>query len=133
MRILTAIIIVVLFASCTVHLIDPKSFKSQVLAAPITDTSLHIGYGLVHYALSNTKLKARRISVLETTDKNGKRIVLKNISGQAIRVTDKGGKRDLMYVSSIQANDSVFSGYRSLFLKTQTRLIPWNSVVKVEI
>lgn len=114
--------------SCTTYTIAPEMFKQQFMDAGTKEVSINNPL----FPLSNITYSANNIKRLTVVDKQGLITYLENSPSIEIRVTQKNGKRRIMYFDTVELRNDTLYGSASRFIGIN-RKIPFDSIVKIEV
>lgn len=120
-----------LLLGCTTYTVPVESFKTQMSEATTEnlDSVTVASPTLAGYA----EYLANRVDSILVLDKNGNSQYLQITPSIEMRVTDRFGKRHLMYFDTVVIENDTLTGGASRFLSKQKRDIAINDVVKIEV
>jgi hypothetical protein len=130
-RIALLICIAALAVACKTYTVEPGLFKQQFAASGSTMQETTINNPLLRR--QTITYKANNLKGITVTDKHGDTIYLENSPSIEMRVTQKNGKRKIMYFDTVELRNDTLYGGASRFLGGIVRKIPFDSITKIEI
>ncbi len=124
------ILTLLILTSCSTYTITPEQLKEQFIAAGEGMDTVKVNNPLFRF--SNITYTANRIKKITVLDKQGLINYLDNSPSLEMRITQKNGKRQIMYFDTTELRNDTLYGSNSRFLKTQ-RKVPFDSIAKIEI
>ena len=126
-----AIAILLLIISCKTYTIPTDSFRNQMINANSgnmkkVEINNPLTFGKLTYSANNIKS-------LIVIDKNGNELIKENKPSIEMRVTHINGKKYHFYFDTVILENDTLKGGRSRFIKSLTRQIPMDSIVKIEV
>lgn len=123
------LLLVVLCAACKTYTVDPESFRQQMKSANMKEVRVNdpmfIGGTITYYANS-----LKGISVV---DKKGNPFYLGNSPSIEMRITQRNGKRRIVYFDTVELRNDTLYGRGSKLLNIAYRKILFDSIVKIEL
>ena len=116
------LLLAVLTYSCATYTITPEKFKQQFTAADTISKAAKINNPLL--PLSNITYKANNIKGITVVDKKGMNMYLENSPSLEMRITQKNGKRRVVYFDTVELRNDTLYGGGSRFVKSIVRKIP---------
>lgn len=89
--------------------------------------------GLAGVALKGGKNFYNGIDSIKCTDKNGKEKTIPVRTNTGIRLTEKSGKRQILYFDSLFLRDTLIYGSKSHFITLPVDPINVNNIEKIEV
>ncbi|PZR23200.1 MAG: hypothetical protein DI539_03680 [Flavobacterium psychrophilum] len=129
-KVLALFAIMVFATSCSTYTVTPESLKAQFLAADPQIDDVKINDPLFHPSKIN--YSANRIKKIAVTDKQGLTSHLDNSPSIEMRITQKNGKRFVVYFDTVELRNDTLSGSRSRYLGMPKK-IPFDSIAKIEL
>jgi len=124
------ILILLILTSCSTYTVTPEQLKEQFMAAGEGMDTVKVNNPLFRF--SNITYTANRIKKITVLDKQGLINYLDNSPSLEMRITQKNGKRQIMYFDTTELRNDTLYGSNSRFLGTQ-RKVPFESIAKIEI
>lgn len=124
------ILILLILTSCSTYTVTPEQLKEQFIAAGEGVDTVKVNNPLFRF--SNITYTANRIKKITVLDKQGLINYLDNSPSLEMRITQKNGKRQIMYFDTTELRNDTLYGSNSRFLGTQ-RKVPFESIAKIEI
>jgi len=124
------LILLIIVSSCSTYTITPEQFKAQFMAAEPGMDTVKVNNPLLRF--SKITYSANRLKKITVLDKQGLITYLDNSPSLEMRVTQKNGKKRIMYFDTVDLRNDTLYGSGSRFVGTQ-RKIPFDSIVKIEI
>ncbi|MCO6147722.1 hypothetical protein [Flavobacterium sp. NRK1] len=124
------ILTLLILTSCSTYTITPDQLKEQFIAAGEGMDTVKVNNPLFRF--SNITYTANRIKKITVLDKQGLINYLDNSPSLEMRITQKNGKRQIMYFDTTELRNDTLYGSNSRFLGTQ-RKVPFESIAKIEI
>jgi hypothetical protein len=124
------ILTLLILTSCSTYTITPEQLKEQFIAAGEGVDTVKVNNPLFRF--SNITYTANRIKKITVLDKQGLINYLDNSPSLEMRITQKNGKRQIMYFDTTELRNDTLYGSNSRFLGTQ-RKVPFESIAKIEI
>jgi len=123
-----AFLLLIFCAACKTYTVDPESFRQQLKNAKMREVTINdpILGGTITYSANSL----RGISVI---DKKGNPFYLGNSPSIEMRVTQKNGKRRIVYFDTVELRNDTLYGRGAKLLNVAYRKIPFDSIVKIEI
>lgn len=124
--------ILILIIACKTYTIPTESFKEQMK----NSTAVNLEPVEINNPLSfNHKLNyfANQIDTIHVLDKNGQKTTLANSPAIEMRITQQNGKKFIVYFDTVTLENDTLKGNRSRFLPHLERVIPFDSIVRIEV
>ncbi len=126
-----ALLVFLLFNACKTYTIPTESFREQMITAKMgymkpVEINNPLFYSKIAYPSNNIKR-------LIVEDNDGKKLYLDNSPSIEMRVTQNNGKKYIMYFDTVILENDTLKGGRSRFIQDLTRMIPMDSIVKIEV
>jgi hypothetical protein len=117
--------------SCTTYTVAPESFREQFVTAGAAMQDVKVNNPL----LGNCGIvyKGNSIKTLMVLDKKGNIKYIDNSPSIEMRVTQKNGKKRIMYFDTVELQNDTLYGEGSRLLSGFVRKIPFDSIFKIEI
>ena len=126
----TIIGIIIFFSSCKTYYIPVDSFKQQFSSFDTSNLREVATRGPMGDVV---KYKTYPIDIIKCVDKNGNPVELKNSPSIEIRFTDNDNKRTVFYFDLIRVGKTSISGVKSRHATWIKKIIPINTIKKIEI
>ena len=117
--------------SCTTYTVAPGSFREQFVTTGDTMQDVKVNNPL--FVNSNIVYKANSIKTIKVVDKSGNTKYIDNSPSIEMRVTQKNGKKRIMYFDTVELRNDTLYGEGLRLLGGVVRKIPFDSIVKIEI
>ncbi len=124
------ILTLLILTSCSTYTVTPEQLKEQFMAAGEGMDTVKVNNPLFRY--HNITYTANRLKKITVLDKQGLINYLDNSPSLEMRITQKNGKRQVMYFDTTELRNDTLYGSNSRFLGTQ-RKVPFDSIAKIEI
>ena len=128
-RLFICFIFLCLFTGCKTYLIDPQSFKKQL----IQSSSLESIPQNMDFCLLDIPPDKRGIFLLNVMTKDGKPFLFQSGANTELRFTKMNGKRMVVYLHRATITDTTFVGLSSLLLYIKAKPVNWDEISKIEI
>lgn len=122
--------LILVAASCSTYTVTPESFKEQFIAAGPKMDTVKINDPL--FRLNKINYSANRIKKIAVIDKQGLTSHLDNSPSIEMRITQKNGKRFVVYFDTVELRNDTLYGSRSRYLGMPKK-IPFDSIAKIEL
>jgi len=124
-------VILILFVSCKTYTISKESLTEQLSGVDKekmneVEVSNPLLFGNIRYSANN-------IQEIIVLDKEGNQFFLKNSPSLEMRVTQKNGKKNVLYFDTVVIEGEILKGSRSRFSQALTIEIPIVDILKIEI
>ncbi len=117
--------------SCTTYTVAPGSFREQFVTTGDTMRDMKVNDPL--FGNSDIVYKGNSIKTIKVLDKSGNTKYIDNSPSIEMRVTQKNGKKRIMYFDTVELRNDTLYGEGSRLLGGFVRKIPFDSIVKIEI
>lgn len=117
--------------SCTTYTVAPNSFREQFLAAGSTMEEVQVNNPI--FPATNITYRANTIKKIKVVDKNGNVEYIENSPSIEMRVTQKNGKKRVVYFDTVELRNNTLYGSGSRLIGGPVRKIPFDSIAKIEI
>lgn len=128
---LIGIVLLFLICSCTTYTIPIESFKEQMMTAKPENMKDVVINNPLSY--TNIKYSSNNIKQLTVFDQDGHKTYLKNSPSIEMRVTQRNGKKYILYFDTVFLENDTLKGGRSRLAQGLKREIPLDSILKIEI
>jgi len=121
-----------LLFSCSSYTISVGSFREQMVHAN-TENLKEVEINDPTNSHHNIGYLANGIKSIIVIDKDGKEIILENSPKLEMRITQKSGKKSILYFDTAIIENDTLKGTKSRYFQNLKQEIPMNDIKKIEI